>query len=73
MDLTNRRATKKGPGRTHSQPKERRKDKTFSAERGIPESLRRYANRYGVDVDTVAQTRVKADRLIADRKGATNV
>ena len=67
MAHTNRSARKSGPGRKHSKPQERRKDKIFAVKRGIAEPLRRYAKRYGVDVNTVAQTQVQADRLIADR------
>ena len=61
-----RSATKAGPGRMHSAPEERRKDKAT----GISEPLRRYAKRYGVDAITVAQTQRKADALIAHRAAA---
>lgn len=61
-----RSATKKGPGRMHSRPQKRRNDKAT----GIPESLRRYAQQYGVDAITVAQIRLQSGegKRVGERK-----
>ena len=69
MDRTkSRTARKKGPGRMHSQPEKKRNDKLLAIEHGISEPLRRRAKRYGIDVITLAQTRLKADLLLSSRK-----
>lgn len=68
--MQSRSSTKSGPGRIHSRPQERRKDKIFATERGISEPLRRHAKRYGMDVVTLIQTRIQADKLIASRAAA---
>lgn len=64
MSMKSRSQTKKGPGRIPSKVKERRSDKVFASDNGVPETLRRYAARFGADVFSVVQTQRKADALI---------
>ena len=55
--------TKSGPGRQHGYRDAIRKDKAHAIMNAVPQTLCRYAKRYGVDVFTIIALQTQATKL----------